>query len=66
MDNARRHDAVREFQGRGKAAAGPKVLVVTIRVGAVGMTLTGAGGPQIARARFDRLPLTPIHPLLVA
>ena len=24
MDNARRHDAVREFQGRGKGSAGPK------------------------------------------
>ena len=79
MDNARRHDAVREFQGRGKGSAGPKadggavtpqpverrprplslclpreqVLVVTLRVGAVGMTLTSANRVYLFEPAFN-------------
>ena len=53
MDNTRRHDAVREFQGRGKGSAGPKVLVVTLRVGAVGMTLTSANRVYLFEPAFN-------------
>ena len=53
MDNTKRHDAVREFQGRGKASAGPKVLVVTLRVGAVGMTLTAASRVYLFEPAFN-------------
>ena len=76
MDNARRHDAVREFQGRGKGSAGPKadggavtpqpssgaldpclsreqVLIVTLRVGAVGMTLTSANRVYLFEPAFN-------------
>lgn len=54
MDNNRRHDAVREFQGRGKVQiSGAKVLVVTIRVGAVGMTLTAASRVYLFEPAFN-------------
>ena len=54
MDNTKRHEAVREFQGRGKGVlAGAKVLVVTIRVGAVGMTLTAASRVYLFEPAFN-------------
>ena len=52
--NKLRHQAIREFQGRGAAPTGPaKVLVITIRVGAVGMTLTAASRVYIMEPAFN-------------
>eukprot|EP01052_Picozoa_sp_SAG31_P008544 SAG31_NODE_434_length_15737_cov_10.315450_4_plen_989_part_00 len=53
MDTCRRHAAIREFQWRGKAETGPKVLVVTIRVGAVGMTLSAASRVYLFEPAFN-------------
>jgi superfamily II DNA or RNA helicase len=54
-DHGKRHRAIREFQGRGQAASpsGAKVLVITIRVGAVGMTLTSASRVYIMEPAFN-------------
>ena len=49
---AKRHEAVREFQFRGKAT-GAKVLVVTLRIGAVGMTLTEAHRVYLMEPAFN-------------
>ena len=53
MDTNKRHAAIREFQWRGKAQRGAKVLVVTIRVGAVGMTLAAASRVYLFEPAFN-------------
>ena len=52
-DATKRHDAVREFQFRGSSDKAAKVLVVTLRIGAVGMTLTGASRVYIMEPAFN-------------
>jgi SWI/SNF-related matrix-associated actin-dependent regulator of chromatin subfamily A3 len=50
----KRHKIIRKFQGRGGAATrGPKVLVMTLRVGSVGMTLTDASRVYLFEPALD-------------
>ena len=50
----KRHQAIREFQASGEARAGvAKVFVVTVKTGAVGITLTAATRVYLLEPAFD-------------